>query len=250
MPALSALVRAELLKLRTTRVPWVLVIATTAVTVALAVQPIARAGRGGTPSLGTAGAALGILDAMGQGALGALLMGVLVVTADFRHRTVAAFLLQAPSRSRLLAAKVLTALLLGLGLGLLALLVVVALGTLSGAWAGGLVNEPTALRALGLLLTYPLYALLGAAVGVLLRGNQPLAVLIPLAWVWGVEPLALSGLPPSSFGWSVGGVTAALQNAGNLPFLLPVWAGGAALLGYALLLLGAGAFQLHRSDIT
>jgi len=180
MPALRTLVRSELLKLGTTRMPWLLVLATSLATLVLAVQPIARAGRGGAPSLGTAGAALGVLDAMGQAALGALLVGVLVVTTDFRHGTVATFLLQAPDRVRLLVAKVLTALLLGLGLGLVSLLVVSAFGILSGAWGGGLINGPSALAGLGLLLTYPLYALVGTAVGALLRRNQPLAVLLPL----------------------------------------------------------------------
>jgi ABC-2 type transport system permease protein len=250
MPALRVLVCTELLKLRTTRMPWLLVLATSVTTLVLAVQPIARAGRGGTPSIGTAGAALGVLDAMSQGTLGALLLGVLVVTSDFRHRTVGTFLLQTPARVRILTAKMLTGLLIGLGLGLVSLLIVVAFGTLSGAWMGGLVNDSTGLHGLGLLLTYPLYALLGTAVGALLSGNQPAAVLLPLAWVWGVEPLVLSGLPPSAIRWSVGGATAAVQYSGNLPYLLPVWAGGAALFGFAVLLLGLGALQLHRSDIT
>ena len=249
MPTLLTLVRAELLKIGTTRVPWLLALATGLATLVLAVQPIARAGRGGTSSLGTAGAALGVLDAMGQAALGALLLGVLVVTSDFRHRTVGAFLLAAPDRVRLLTAKALTALLLGLGLGLMSLVVVSVLAAVSGAWAGGLVTAPVAVRGLGLLVTYPLYALLGTALGVLLRTNQPLAVVLPLVWVWGLEPLALSGLRPSALRWSIGGLTAALQNAGNLPFLLPVWAGGAALFGYTLLLLTPAALWLRRSDI-
>jgi ABC-2 type transport system permease protein len=250
VPPLLTLVHAELLKISTTRMPWLLGLTTELATVVLALQPIARAGRDGTPSVGTIGAALGVLDAMGQGALGALLVGVLVATSDFRHQSIGAFLLPAPDRLRLLVAKVLTALLLGLGLGLLSLVAVSVLGALSGAWAGGLVNAPVAVRGMGLLLTYPLYAVLGTAVGALLRSNQPLAVVLPLVWVWGIEPLALSGLPASALRWSIGGVTAALQNAGNLPFLLPVWAGGAALIGYSSLLLVVAAFRLHRSDIT
>jgi len=103
---------------------------------------------------------------------------------------------------------------------------------------------------LGLVLTYPLYALLGVAVGALLTRNQPLAVIVPMVWLLGVEGLAMSALPRPAGTWSIEGVTGALQHAGNVPYLLPVWLGGAALLSYALLLLAGGAFQLNRTDIT
>jgi hypothetical protein len=244
------LLGTELLKLGTTRTPWLLGAAVPALTALVALQPVIRAGRDGAPSLGTALAALAVLDAMSRGALAALVLGALVATTEFRHKTVGLSLLQAPDRVRLLLAKAMTAALVGLALGLSALAVVLAVGLGSRALRWELANPDITLHGLGLVLTYPLYALLGVAVGALLSGNQPLAVILPLAWLLGLEPLALSGLPQPVSAWSVGGLTAALQNSGTLPFVLPVWAGGAALLGLVLLLLLAAAHRLLHTDLS
>jgi hypothetical protein len=50
--------------------------------------------------------------------------------------------------------------------------------------------------------------------------------------------------------WSIGGTAAALQNAGNLPQVLPVWLGGGVLLAYALIFLISGAVRVSRADIS
>lgn len=250
MPTPLVLVRTELLKLGTTRAPWILAAGALVFTTLLALQPVIRAGRDGAPSIGTAGAALGVVDALGRGSLVALVVGVLVVTSEFRHQTVAASLLQTPHRIRLLAAKSTASGLVGLALGVSSLLLVLVLGTASGALQLELVNSDIALRVLGLVLTYPLYALLGAAVGSLLSSTQPLAVMLPIAWLLAVEGLITSALPQAARSWSVGGVTAALQHAGTVPAVLPTWVGGGALLALAVLLLALGATHLHRTDIT
>lgn len=250
VPGVHVLVLTELLKLATTRAPWVLAAAGLVLTALLALQPVSRAGRDGTPSIGTVGAALGVIDAVGRGALVALLVGVLVVTSEFRHQTVGTTLLQTPNRIRLVVAKSVASSLVGLTLGIAALLIMLGIGTVSGALRPELVNSDIAIRVLGLGLTYPLYALLGFAAGALLTRNQPLAVTLPIVWLLGAESLAMSALPRPAKTWSIEGVTNALQHAGNMPYLLPVWLGGAALLTYALLLLAGGAFQLNRTDIT
>ena len=180
---LLVLVRTELLKLGTTRAPWLLAGGTLALTFLLALQPVTRAGRDGAPSLGTVGAALGVIDAVGRGALVALLLGVLVVTSEFRHKTAGTTLLQTPNRTQLVIAKAAASSVVGLALGIAALLVVLAIGTVSGALRPELVNSDIAVRVLGLALTYPLYALLGVAVGALLNKNQPLAVILPTVWL-------------------------------------------------------------------
>ncbi len=125
-----------------------------------------------------------------------------------------------------------------------------AVGLVSGAIQPQLVNGDIVLRVVGLVLTYPLYALLGTATGCLIPRNQPLAVVIPVLWLAGLEALALSSIPQSMRVWSFLGTTAALQNAGDVPLVLPIWAGAGALLGYALLLLGAGALRVARADIS
>ena len=250
MSVLPGLVRTEALKLSTTRFPVALVGAASALTVVLALQPVLRAGRDGNPSVGTVGATLGVVDAMSRGALAALLLGIVVVTTEFRHQTVTTALLSSPSRTAFLTAKAITVAAAGLGLGLLALVIVSLVGTVSGAIRWGLVNGDIVLHTLGLLLTYPLYALLGLAAGTLLRRSQPLAVILPAVWVLGLESLAAAAVPTTVAAWSIGGTTAALQNAGAVPGVLPIWLGAGALAGYSLLLLLAGLLRLNRSDLT
>jgi ABC-2 type transport system permease protein len=244
------LLRTEMLKLTTTRWPWILVVVTLAATVVQALQPVYKSGRDGDPTLGTAFAELAVLDALGRGPLVALLIGVLMVTLEFRHNTVTTSLLQSPRRGRVVTAKALVAVSVGVTLGMAALAIVLAVGLVSGAIQPQLVNGDIALRVIGLVLTYPLYALLGTATGCLLAANQPLAVVIPFLWLAGLEGLALSEVSQSVRVWAFMGTTAALQNAGDAPLVLPIWAGAGALLGYALLLLGAGALRMDRADIS
>ena len=65
-----------------------------------------------------------MLDALGRGALVALLLGVLMVTSEFRHNTVTASLLQSPRRGHVVTAKALVAVSVGLALGLAGLVIV------------------------------------------------------------------------------------------------------------------------------
>ena len=244
------LLRTEMLRLTTTRWPWILVAVTLAATAVQALQPVYKSGRDGDPTLGTVMAELAVLDALSRGALVALLLGVLMVTSEFRHNTVTASLLESPRRGRVVTAKAIVGVSVGFALGLAGLVIVLAVGLVSGAIQPQLVNGDILLRVIGLVLTYPLYALLGTATGCLLATNQPLAVVIPIIWLAGLEGFALSEVSQSLRIWLLLGTTAALQNAGDVPLVLPIWAGGGALLGYALLLFGAGAFRVARADIS
>ena len=244
------LLRTEMMKLTTTRWPWILVAVTLAATAVQALQPVYKSGRDGDPTIGTSFAELAVLDAMARGALVALLLGVLAVTSEFRHHTVTGSLLQSPRRGHVVTAKALTAVLVGLALGLAAFAIVLGVGAISGAVQPQLVNGDIVLRAVGLVLTYPLYALLGTATGCLLARNQPLAVVIPVLWLAGLEWFALSPVTQGVRVWSFLGTTAALQNAGDVPLVLPIWVGAGLLLAYSLLLLGAGALRVARTDIS
>jgi ABC-2 type transport system permease protein len=243
------LVQTELLKLATTRGPWILAFLALGLTTLLGVQPVLKAGRTG-PSIGTVGAELAVFDAMGRGAVVTLVIGVLIMTSEFRHQTVTASLLSSPRRPELINAKAVTATLVGLLLGVATMIIVVAIGTLSGAMQLNLINGDVALRGVGLVLTYPLYALIGVGTGALLARNQPLAVILPVMWLVWLEGFSMSALGHNFLIWSIGGTAAALQNAGNLPEVLPVWLGGGVLLAYALILLISGAVRVSRADIS
>jgi ABC-2 type transport system permease protein len=244
----SAVLGTELLKLRTVRAPLMLVTVGVLMTAFFALQPVFDSGREGAPSIGTAASMLTMLSAAGRGQLLALVIGVLTVTGERRHQTLTATLLQSPHRIRLLYAKAVAAALAGLLLGLLSLAVAGGVAMTSGALRGSLVNDDVVVVAAGQLLAYPLYGLLGVGIGSLIMASQPVAVLLPVAWFLVLESY-VEALAHSLSAWLPGPLTAALANAGEVPHLLPVWAGGLGLLGYGLFLFGAGAGRLARRDV-
>jgi hypothetical protein len=244
----AAMLGTELLKLRTVPATPVLVAAGILITAFLALQQVASAGRQGSPSIGTAGLLLAVLSTAVRGQLLALVIGVLAVTTERQNRTLTATLLQTPHRVRLLGAKAAAAALVGLLLGVLDLAVAAVVAVSSGALQGPLINGQVVLAAAGQLLGYPLWALLGAGIGSLLMAYQPIAVLLPVAWFLVLES-NVGALVQSLAPWLPGRLASALANDGDLAGLLPVWAGGAVLAGYGVLLLGLGARRLARGDV-
>jgi ABC-2 type transport system permease protein len=244
----TAMLSTELLKLRTVPACAVLVTAGALLTAFLALQQVAGAGKQGAPSIGTAALLLALLSAAARGQLLALVIGVLAVTTERRHGTLTATLLQTPHRVRLLCAKAAAAVLVGLLLGLIDLAVAAVVAISSEALRGPLINGEVVLAAAGQLLGYPLWALLGVGIGALLMASQPIAVLLPVAWLLLLESYA-EALARDLSPWLPGRLTSALANTGDLANLLPVWVGGLGLVGYGLFLLGLGATRLALSDV-
>ena len=243
------LIRTELLALRVVRAPWALAAIAMIITLGNALLPVVGAGQAGDPSIGTGGALLAVLGAISRGSGVCLLLGVLAVTGEFRHGTASATFLRSPRRARVVSAKAAAAAVVATLFGLVDLAVALAVGLPSGAVQVSMLNSDILLRQSGLLLAYPLYAVLGAGVGAILR-YQPLAVVLPLAWLLFAESLLLHLVPESWSPWSLEAVTAALANAADYPHVLPVPVGAAALLGYAVLLVSLGALRVVRADIT
>ena len=246
--AMPALVRTELLALRTVRTPWILAGVTVLVTLVLALAPVIDSGKNGAASIGTSAAMLAVLDAIAKGSVGVVLLGVLAVTSEFRSGTATVTFLQTPRRLRVLAAKSAAVIVVGSALAVVNLAVALAVGLPTGAVQLSMLNGDVRLHVLGLVLAYPIYGALGVGIGALLI-YQPVAVLLPLAWLL-VEHGLADNLPWTVRPWSLSAVTSALANAGNVEAVLPVLAGGLALLGYAALLLSVGAARVLRRDIT
>jgi ABC-2 type transport system permease protein len=246
---MSTLIRTELLALRTTRLPWALLAGPVLLTAVLAVKTVLDAGTNGEASIGTAGAMLAVLDATGSGRLMILLLGVLAVTAEFRHGTATGTFLHTPRRVRVLTAKAAAIVIVAEVTAAAALTVALAVGLATGALPPTLLNPDVVLHVAGLLLAYPLYGVIGVAAGALIV-YQPVAVLLPLAWMLYLENFTLSLAPEAAAPWSLNGVTAALAHSGTVPDVLPMAVGGAVLTAYALLLFCLGAARLTRRDIT
>jgi ABC-2 type transport system permease protein len=247
---MSGAIRSELLKLRTTRTFFGIVIATLAlialiVGVSAAAAPYEPQDVPGLDLLSTAGLAQPF----------ALVLGILAVSTEFRHGTITPTLLATPDRVRLMVAK-LTAhgaagVLLGIvGYGLAALLVALILP---------LRDVPAELSlgdgleiALGGIACIALLAAIGVGVGAVVR-NQVGAVIGGLAWLFMIEPL-LSAIPtvgPRIEDYGIGGSLGALgQDSLGGGADISQLAGGALLLGYAVLFAIAGALLLRRRDIS
>lgn len=239
---MNALLRAEARKVLTTR--STLVVAGFVILYpALSVLPAVLAAQ--EPAVDGAT----ILQVLRGGAdvltLAALLLGILAVAGEHRHGTIVPSLLVSPRRGRFLAAK------LGsqAALAVVLALAVCTVGLIAGTAylstrdvSVDLLSSDVVLTVSAATLVVTLYAVIGAAVGALVK-NQTAAVAGTLIWVFAVEnaiPLVLGN--PGLKRWLPGGLSdRVLQVAepvggmGSAWLALVMFAGVAAVLGSAAL---------------
>jgi ABC-2 type transport system permease protein len=245
---MTALVRAELRQLRRTRATWALLAVALFLCVTVATMVLAEVGGIDAPPRGSTALRDMLLGVSGAGMLPVLLLGVLVVTGEFHHRTATPAFLVVPDRRRLIAAKAVACAILAPVIAIPLMAVPLTIGVLSGAI--DLSFDDGFLRLLGASpLMFACWALLGVAIGTVVR-NQTVAVVIPLLWFGVVETLvpaypALLWLHP----WLPGALTGAI-GGGDSPGALPAWAALAAFLAYTLVLLLAGSRRIVRLDVT
>jgi ABC-type transport system involved in multi-copper enzyme maturation permease subunit len=187
-----------------------------------------------------------------------LVLGTLIITSEYRHQTITSTFLAEPRRGRVLSAKFLVSGVVGLVVtGVTAALVVVvvlaglALVDVTVSDASSLVYWP----AIGLVLAGIGYALLGVAVGALVR-NQIAALVGAMIWVLIIDPL-IQGLLPDVGKYTPAGAASALTNAVGFntsgfdpDAFLPMWAGGLLLLAYAVVLMVAASRLTVTRDVT
>jgi hypothetical protein len=247
-------VRGEARKLTTTVMPWGFValgLGLTALNVLLAVSADgpALAEHDYQYGLATSGATAGTF---------ALILGIVGMTGETRHKTLSPTLLAVPRRGRLVAAKmivhalagvVMTAAASALCWGLLAMSltrrdvdVTLTAGELTGIGARALVYAAMA-------------SVLGVALGALLR-NQVAAVITAIMWFFLVEAL-LTSMTAGAAKWSPGGAAAALAGSGALGgggstglVLLSAGTGSLVYLAYTAVAAIAGTRGLIRRDVS
>jgi ABC-2 type transport system permease protein len=244
---MTALIRTELLRLRTTRATWGLLAAAVLLIAAGSAAVLTGVGGVGGAPRGSVQLRDDLLSVSGIGLFPVLLLGVVAITGEFHHRTATSTFLVTPDRRRVLAAKAAVAALIGpvVALGLLAL--AYAIGAVAGAVDVTLDGRLAEVAARSMVVA-ALWAVLGVAVGTAVR-QQTAAVVLPLLWLLVVEQLLpayhLTGLLP----WLPGGATGALAGI-PAPGALPFWAALLVLTGYVLALLVPGARAIVRRDIT
>lgn len=251
---MTALVRSELLKIRTTR-GWYAYLAVLVLLSGLAVAgDIGGASNARRAELEFQ---LGLVDTAGIAALLAIILGITIVTTEFRHGTITPTLLAEARRERVVASKALAAALVALAFVALALVVVaaVALVWLSVVDADiHLVERDIGVRAAQQFLLAVLWGLLGVAIGALVQ-SQVAALVGTLIWiflgetlligVFGLRWLDLDGV--SSY-LPFQALDAADGTGGGE--LLDYWPGVGVSLGWIALLGAAGTERIRRRDIT
>jgi hypothetical protein len=257
--------RAEVLKLRSVWSTWVLVGSSAAAAVFLGalIAVLPRTGGAGTavlPAPGTPKWFDLVFLSLSYAEYFALVIGILAVTGEYRHRTITSTYLVEPRRTRVAVSKTLVA----AGFGGLSAFAAAAAGLLVGfvlVWTGkGTVSMMlTEYRhvAPGVFAASMIFGVFGVGLGVMLR-SQVVALVVGLGTAI-VESTVASLLPSGIGRWlpsqaaqsmssAAAGATGGLDNI--VAHLLPWWGGGLLLLGYGVALVVTGSATTLRADVT
>jgi ABC-2 type transport system permease protein len=255
---MTALLRAEWRKVTTVKLGWGMLLGAMALTALGVVAQIASNGSRGGGELALPLAASATQKSIAASAASAYLfsvvVGIILITTEFRHFTSRPTFLIEPRRGRVIVAKMLVAALVGVVYGVVcaattAAIMVPWLGALGVTihWTDGAVLESL----LSAIVVIAIFAVVGIGVGVLVR-NQIAAVIGTLAYLFVIEPLiqiipVVKSVYPYLPGAAAGAITGAGRGAGSSP--LNPWAGALVLLGWGLLFAALGWILTIRRDI-
>ncbi len=252
---MTALVRAELLKLRTVAPPFWLLLTTLGFVLLSVLATVLTAGMDGAPLQRDDPELLArAVASASAGNVILLVLGILALTQEFRFGTATPSFLVTPRRGSVLAAKLVAIALAGLVFALISIVFALGVSWLLIELRGdALVFDSTVVEVLlGVGLCLLLYGPIGVGVGALIR-NQIAAVVAALAWTFIAEQLLVALLPEVGK-WTPGGASSAVLQLGDLATtrgdLLPVWGGALLLVAYAVVLSVVAATLTLRRDLT
>ena len=223
------LVAAELLKLRTTRVPYVLV---PIIAILSGISAAALVGSGALAD--DAEPAVSLAQGASFAGILALVLGILIVTNEYRHGTVNSTFLFEPDRRRVLLAKLAAGFVAGLVVAAVSMAasLLVALPWLAIRDDSVSLTDGLAGASVRLAAVYALNCLLGVALGAAVQ-NQVGAIVGALVWFFVVESLisVVAGAlthgvgepdPVSPYvpGSALGGILGFSQGEGSEEYLL------------------------------
>ena len=248
---MTAQLRSELLKQRSTRTNLALLAWMVALVVAVVALHVVSFGAGALSRDSNQMKILGL--GTGLGALFAALLGAMSITGEFRTGTIRPTLLVTPRRTRVIAAKVVASMLAGAGIGLL------AEALTAGAEAVGLAARGVNIELgggdyaqllAGGALAAALLAAIGVGVGAAVR-SQVAAVAGLCVWLLFLEPLLLGDVPgvakyaPEA---SAGAIAGAIQSQIADSLIAPAL-GVVLLAAYSALAALAGSQSIARRDV-
>jgi hypothetical protein len=181
-----------------------------------------------------------------------LILGIIGMTQEYRHRTATPTFLTTPRRGNVVAAKLLAYGLVAIPFGLVVIATNVAVVEIyAGARGAAPSISGDNLRVLlGAWAALVIYAVIGVGVGALLR-NQVGAIVGVLVYLFVIEGILIRAIPAlaSAIKWFPGGALEAMTATLNQTDLLEPWQGGLLLLGYGLLAAVVGTLVAVRRDI-
>ena len=250
------LVRAEWTKLFTTRVWLGLLLGACAMAGGFAALFTGFAGRTGNdgqalPDIGTSAYEQAAFAVSANATVLLLILGIIGMTQEYRHRTATPTFLTEPRRWRVVVAKLIAYALIAVPFALVVLLVSVAV-TYVYAGARGAAPSLSAdnlqtLASSGVVLVA--FAVIGVGVGALLR-NQVGAIVGSLVYLFVIEGVVASvGVLQGAYKWLPGGAVSAITSDFQAPDTLEPWQGGLLLLGYGLLAAVLGTVLAVRRDV-
>ncbi len=266
---MTTAIRAEVRKLFTTRLWWLLAIVLVAYLVFIGVVmafsftvDMDMEMTGGATGLTGEDLAKQIYSLTSPiGYVFPLIIGSLLFTGEFRHKTITASLLAQPSRSVLMGAKLVAGVVVGLIYGIIGTISTVAGAAPILAWRGDgafLGSSDVLVLLVMSVVVMTIWAVLGTAVGSVLT-NQVAAIIVILAFTQFVEPIARVALGawdatsevakflPGAAADAVMGSSFFAQDAST--DLLSRGPGAAVLLGYVAVFVLIGRFVTLRRDI-
>ncbi|GAA0540812.1 hypothetical protein GCM10010172_22620 [Paractinoplanes ferrugineus] len=191
-----------------------------------------------------------------------LLLAAIIVTSEFFHLTATTTFLVTPRRESVILAKFGAAVLVGVLLWLLTtvLNLIFVPPIMSNLDLGSQLGEPAVWRAIGLnLLAFVLWAVLGVGLGVLIRSQLAATLLLGIVYVVGTPAVGLIFFlltryvadwfdklqvlfPPNASQLMISGT--------DLPGNPPRWVGAVVLIGYAVITGVIGTLITKRRDIS
>jgi ABC-type transport system involved in multi-copper enzyme maturation permease subunit len=248
---MTAQLRSELLKQRTTRSSWLLLAWMVGLVVLVVALHVFSFSLATLEQETNQTKILGLGTSIGS--LFAALLGAMSVTGEFRSGTIRPTFLVTPRRRRVVTAKVVASMAVGAGIGLL------AEALTAGAEAAGLAARGVHIElaagdyaqlVAGGALAAALFAAIGVGIGTVVRNQVP-ALIGLCVWLLFVEPLLLADVPsaakyaPEASGGAIAG---AIQSQIADSLVAPAL-GAVLLAAYAALATAAGALLITRRDV-